>query len=132
MGGSVHVHTFLGAMMKSRQFGMLVLALTLASCKSISEPAIKPSELEGNWIYHFKAGEYHFNSAFHFNGKEVTFVKSGESIPLSLDQSGLLLIKKSDGSSYTFAKLKKINRELYLVCKPENKTENCDFITRPE
>lgn len=118
--------------MKSRQSCLLVLALTLASCKSISEAAIKPPELEGNWIYHLKAGDYHFNSAFHFNGKEVTFVKSGESISLSLDQSGLLLIKKSDGSSYNFAKLKKINRELYLVCKPENKTENCDFITRPE
>lgn len=118
--------------MKFRQFGMLVLALTLASCKSISEPAIKPSELEGNWIYHLKAGEYHFNSAFHFNGKEVTFVKSGESIPLTLDQSGLLLIKKSDGSSYTFGKLKKIHQELYLVCGPERETENCDFITRPD
>ena len=118
--------------MKSRQFGMLVLALTLASCKSTSEPAIKPSELEGNWIYHLKAGEYYFNAAFHFNGKEVTFVKGGESIPLSLDNSGLLLIKKNDGRSYTFGKLKKINRELYLVCNPENKTENCDFITRQE
>jgi len=80
--------------MKSRQFGMLVLALTLTSCKSISEPAIKPYELEGNWIYHLKAGDYHFNAAFHFNGKEVTFVKSGESIPLTLDHSGILLIKK--------------------------------------
>lgn len=95
--------------MKSRHFGMLVLALTLASCKSISERARKPSELKGNWIYHLKAGEYRFNSAFHFNGKKVTFVKGGESIPLTLDHSGLLLIKKSDGSNYTFAKLKKIN-----------------------
>ena len=131
-GRIVHVYAFLGAVMKSRQFGMLVLALTLTSCKSISEAAIKPSELEGNWIYHLKAGEYHFNSPFHFNGKEVTFVKGGEPIPLSLDNSGLLLIKKNDGRSYTFGKLKKINRELYLVCNPENKTENCDFITRQE
>lgn len=128
----VHVHVLLGAMMKSRQFGMLALALTLVSCKSIGEPAIKPSELEGNWIYHLKAGEYRFNSALHFNGKEVIFAKNGESIPLALDHSGLLLIKKSDGRSYTFAKLKKINRDLYLVCDPERETENCDFITRPE
>lgn len=118
--------------MKSRHFGMLVLALTLASCKSISEPAIKPSELEGNWIYHLKIDEYRFNSTFHFNGKEVIFVKSGESIPLTLDHSGLLLIKKSDGSSYTFAKLKKINHDFYLICSPEGETENCDSITRPD
>lgn len=118
--------------MKSRQFGLLALALILTSCKSISEPAIKPSELEGNWIYHLKAGEHRFNSAFHFNGKEAIFTKNGESIPLRLDHSGLLLMKKSDESSFTFGKLKKINRDLYLVCSPEEKTENCDFITRPE
>ena len=118
--------------MKSRHFGMLVLALTLASCKSISEPAIKPSELKGNWIYHLKAGEHRFNSTFHFNGKEVTFVKGGESIPLSLDHSGFLLIKKNDGGSYTFGKLKKINRDLYLICSLGSNVENCDFITRQE
>lgn len=80
--------------MKSRQSCLLALALTMASCKSTSEFAIKPSELEGNWIYHLKAGEYHFNPAFHFNPKKLTFVNNGESIPLTLNHSDLLLIKK--------------------------------------
>lgn len=116
--------------MKPRQFGMLALALTMASCKSTSESAIKPSELEGNWIYHLKIDEYRFNSAFHFNGKEVIFTKSGESIPLTLDQSGLLLVRKSYSSSYTLGKLKKINRDLCFICSPEGETENFDFIMR--
>jgi len=106
--------------------------MLIAACTSINELPINYSELEGNWIYHTKIGDAYTKTTIKFSGKDVKFKKEGETIPLKVDKEGFLIAKTIDGIDFKFAELRRVNRNLYLICGSGFKNENCDFATRED